>query len=251
MKYIRILLIAITLLLFITISSYAKTGTVTSEGVNFRKEASFDSEVIGFLNTNDKIDILDTIEVERDDDGVIKKNIWHRINFNGTEGYVISTFVVDGDVEISTPTPTVAPTGVGVGVPDDPSQPTPTVAPTVTPTPTVAPTPTIAPTVAPTPTVTITPETAPAETATPTIETTPSPTNEPIPEITLGKKVILANSNIHIVPVINSSVVYTVSSQAIVTVNTIVNKWANITYNEAQTGWVRISNLEEAIIDEV
>lgn len=80
LKYIMLILVVALMIVF-TNKVEASTGTVTTETLNLRSEASTNSSVIELLNANEKLDIIS-------EDGN-----WYKVEHNGKEGYVSKEYV--------------------------------------------------------------------------------------------------------------------------------------------------------------
>lgn len=80
LKYIMLILVLALMIVF-TNKVEASTGTVTTETLNLRSEASTNSSVIELLNANEKLDIIS-------EDGD-----WYKVEHNGKEGYVSKEYV--------------------------------------------------------------------------------------------------------------------------------------------------------------
>lgn len=80
LKYIMLILVVALMIVF-TNKVEASTGTVTTETLNLRSEASTNSSVIELLNANEKLDIIS-------EDGD-----WYKVEHNGKEGYVSKEYV--------------------------------------------------------------------------------------------------------------------------------------------------------------
>lgn len=80
LKYIMLILVVALMIVF-TNEVEASTGTVTTETLNLRSEASTNSSVIELLNANEKLDIIS-------EDGN-----WYKVEHNGKEGYVSKEYV--------------------------------------------------------------------------------------------------------------------------------------------------------------
>ena len=80
LKYIMLILVVALMIVF-TNEVEASTGTVTTETLNLRSEASTNSSVIELLNANEKLDIIS-------EDGD-----WYKVEHNGKEGYVSKEYV--------------------------------------------------------------------------------------------------------------------------------------------------------------
>lgn len=86
------ILVTISLIIFITLiagSTFARTGTVNTDGLNLRKTASTSAEVITQLDKNAKVEILE----ELDD--------WYKVSYNNQEGYLKKQYL---DAEDAMPT---------------------------------------------------------------------------------------------------------------------------------------------------
>ncbi|MBR5586426.1 MAG: SH3 domain-containing protein [Clostridia bacterium] len=59
----------------------AETGTITTNGLNIRAEASASASVIGKLNTGDTVDVVG------------KSGSWYKISFSGNTGYISAEYV--------------------------------------------------------------------------------------------------------------------------------------------------------------
>lgn len=67
-----------------------------SEEVNIRAESNTQSKIIAKARNAERVEIL--TRVVEGEEVLNKSNIWHRINYKGFEGYVLSSFVeIDGD----------------------------------------------------------------------------------------------------------------------------------------------------------
>lgn len=80
LKYMMLILVVALMIVF-TNKVEASTGTVTTETLNLRSEASTNSSVIELLNANEKLDIIS-------EDGN-----WYKVEHNGKEGYVSKEYV--------------------------------------------------------------------------------------------------------------------------------------------------------------
>lgn len=80
LKYIMLILVVALMIVF-TNKVEASTGTVTTETLNLRSEASTNSSVIELLNANEKLNIIS-------EDGN-----WYKVEHNGKEGYVSKEYV--------------------------------------------------------------------------------------------------------------------------------------------------------------
>ena len=80
LKYIMLILVLALMIVF-TNKVEASTGTVTTETLNLRSEASTNSSVIELLNANEKLNIIS-------EDGN-----WYKVEHNGKEGYVSKEYV--------------------------------------------------------------------------------------------------------------------------------------------------------------
>ena len=112
---------------------------VNSNGVNVREKPDRSSKKLAKLYKGHKL----TVTGENDE--------WYRVEFDGTEGYIVKEFVTFGTYSTPKPTATPKPTKT----PKPTAKPTPTPKPTKTPKPTATPTP--KPTKTPKPTATPTP----------------------------------------------------------------------------------------------
>jgi spore germination cell wall hydrolase CwlJ-like protein len=144
------------------------SGYVNCNGVNFRKEASTDSEVLDTFQRG----VIVTITGKNDE--------WYRLLIDGVEGYIVKKFISIGEFKTPSPEPTPSPTPKPTPSPTPKPTPTPTPKPTKTPKPTATPTP--KPTKTPKPTATPTPK--PTKTPKPTATPTPKPTKTPKPTAT-------------------------------------------------------------------
>lgn len=86
-----ILLLSILLfLLFLFTKSYAATGTITTETIRLRKEASTNSTIVELISKGEKVEI---ISEEKD---------WYKVKYKGMSGYVSKEYVqVKGKIEDS------------------------------------------------------------------------------------------------------------------------------------------------------
>ena len=80
-KIADIIVITITLMIILTIVSFATTGTVDTESLNLRKEASTESNIIEILNNNEKIEILS------------EEGDWYKVKHNENTGYVNKKYI--------------------------------------------------------------------------------------------------------------------------------------------------------------
>ena len=79
-KYIISSVIAVSLI-FIGIKSFAVTGTVNTETVKMRSDASTDSKTIMLISINDKVEIIE------------KSGDWYKVKFDGKTGYIYAKYV--------------------------------------------------------------------------------------------------------------------------------------------------------------
>lgn len=127
MKKIKLLLEILFLCLFIQIilmsKSCALVGTVSTETIRLRKEASTNSTIVELISEGEQVEIL------------AEENDWYKVKYKGMTGYLSRQYVKVKNTQKETPkvTPTPAPT------PQE-STPEPSVQPTVTPTPEPQPT---------------------------------------------------------------------------------------------------------------
>lgn len=91
-KITDIIVITIILMIILTIASFATTGTVSTDSLNLRKEASTDSNILEILNANEKIEIIS------------EEGDWYKVKHNENEGYVNKKYVttVDDKSEVQT-----------------------------------------------------------------------------------------------------------------------------------------------------
>lgn len=75
-----VIALIIILMITFTLTVKAATATITADNLNFRKEASTDSDVIIKLNTGDKVEVLGEEEE------------WYQIKYNDDTGYIKKEF---------------------------------------------------------------------------------------------------------------------------------------------------------------
>lgn len=80
-KITYIIVIIIALMIILPIKSFGTTATITTEGLNLRKEASTESNIIEVLNKNDKVELIS-------EDGE-----WCKVKHNSNEGYVKKEYI--------------------------------------------------------------------------------------------------------------------------------------------------------------
>ena len=79
-KYI-IAICTIILMIVFTNKVEASTGTVATETLNLRSEASTSSSVITLLNANEKVDIIS------------EEGDWYKVKYGNKEGYVSKEYI--------------------------------------------------------------------------------------------------------------------------------------------------------------
>ena len=81
MKKLLTIFFIITILASIGSSVFAITASITTDELNIRESPSTDSTSIGVLKEGEKVDILST------------EGDWHKINYEGKEGYINKNYV--------------------------------------------------------------------------------------------------------------------------------------------------------------
>ena len=79
-KYIISSVIAVSLV-FTGIKSFAALGTVNTETVKMRADASTDSKTVMLISINDKVEIIE------------KSGDWYKVKFDGKTGYIYAKYV--------------------------------------------------------------------------------------------------------------------------------------------------------------
>ena len=98
-KYIVAIFVA--LIIVFTNKAEASTGTVTTETLNLRSEASTSSSVIKLLNINEKVEIIS------------EEGNWYKVEAGDKEGYVSKDYIkLDADNSTKQEMPTSTNTGV-------------------------------------------------------------------------------------------------------------------------------------------
>ena len=87
------LLIALFIIIFFNLKSFAVTGVITEITVNMRKEPSTDSKRLMFVTQDYKVEVLE------------KVGEWYKIKYNGVTGYIFGEYldVDDSKLDVKEP----------------------------------------------------------------------------------------------------------------------------------------------------
>lgn len=208
-QLLEILLLGIFFLFLIT-KSYAATGTITTETIRLRKEASTNSTIVELISKGEEVEIIS------------EEGDWYKVKYKGMKGYVSKEYVeVKGKLENSNSkeeTPKQ----------EQPKEEEPTPEPTPKPTP--------EPTSQPQ-------QPEPSQQPTDSKPDTNSKSEETSTQGSTKKKV---NSieKLYILPLINYSSIYEITTQDKIQLLQTVNNWAYVEVNGLY-GWV----IEERLVD--
>lgn len=218
-----IAVIAITSLFFINSSLAATKGTVTVETAKLREEPNLDCKVLELISVNEEVDVIE------------KMGEWYQVQYEGITGYLRQDLLtVEGDVTQNNESNTEANTTTSNSEenstqtesssnaentsssanPEEQSQEN---------------------------------EQAPSEeTAQTSAETVEQ--NEELPQDILGKKKIVSDTKLKIIPSINATDIVELKAEEEVTVTEVINGWACVETQNTK-GWIRqekLKDIEEA-----
>ena len=87
-RILYILIITVMLMITNSIKTFAVTGTVTTETLNLREQASTESNILALINQNDKLEVIS------------KEGDWYKVKYGTTTGYVSKQYItLDGELE--------------------------------------------------------------------------------------------------------------------------------------------------------